>query len=164
MIYGIQTKITKEINLRNLKNMLSKNNARKVNIKFKEYDNLKNLIHNFLKKNYKFVSFVFGGFENIHDESLKYNIPLLNHDENCSICKKKNKKKQKYGFLSKLFGKSKKDKNISKQNTNIIENQKYNKDNTYKTSNNNNNITKSGSSSNDLKESFNGKKFIKIKI
>lgn len=114
MIYGIQTKTSKEINLKNLKKLISKKNPDKVNMKLKEYDNLKKLIHNFLKKNYKYISFVFGGFADIHDESIKFNIPLLNHDDNCRICKKKDKKKKRYGFISKLFGKSKKDKNVNK--------------------------------------------------
>ncbi len=114
MTYGIQTKVNKEINLKNLKNYILKKNADKVNMKLKEFDNLKRLVHNFLKKNYKYISFVFGGFADIHDESLKFNIPLLNHDENCRICKKKTKKKKKYSFISKLFGKNKKDKNKNK--------------------------------------------------
>lgn len=120
MIYGIQTKVTKEINLKNLKKLISKKNPDKVNMKLKEYDNLKKLVHNFLKKNYKYISFVFGGFLDIHDESLKFNIPLLNHDENCRICKKKNKKKKKYGFISKLFGKSKKDNNSNKNGNGVL--------------------------------------------
>lgn len=129
MIYGIQTKVTKEINLKSLKSMLSKKNANKINMKLKEYDNLKKLIHNFLKKNYKFISFVFGGFAEIHDESLKYNIPLLNHDENCSICKKKNKKTKKYGFLSKLFGKPKKEKNSNRYRDSFIGEESNNSNN-----------------------------------
>jgi len=120
MIYGIQTKITKEINLKNLKNMITKKNAKKVNVKLKEYDNLKKLVNSFLKKNYKFISFVYGGFADIHNESIKHNIPLLNHDENCIICRKKNKKTKKFSFLSKLFGTKKKEKNDYKYRDSYI--------------------------------------------
>lgn len=106
MIYGLQTKISKEINLKNFNNMLSKEkNPIKINLRLKEYDNFKKLIHNFLKKNYKYVSFVFGGFYEIHEESLNQNIPLLNHDGTCFICKKKSKKKKKFNFFSKIFKK-----------------------------------------------------------
>jgi hypothetical protein len=107
MLYGLQTKVTKEIDLKNLNLMLSKEkNPIKINIKLKEYDNFKKLIHNFLKKNFKYVSFVFGGFYDIHEESLFQNIPLLNHDITCYICKKKSKKKKKkLNFFSQIFKK-----------------------------------------------------------
>jgi hypothetical protein len=114
MLYGLQTKITKEIDLKNLNSMLSKEkNPIKINIKLKEYDNFKKLIHNFLKKNFKYVSFVFGGFYEIHEESLFQNIPLLNHDNSCYICKKKyKKKKKKINFFSQIFKKKNEKKSL----------------------------------------------------
>lgn len=153
MIYGIQTKITKEINLKKLTKIITKKNANKVNSRLKEYDNIKKLIHNFLKKNYKFVSFVHGGFKDIHDESLNFNIPLLNHDESCSICMKKNKKnKQKSGFLFKLFGKSKKDKNKpqKKPGLNINSNSNTQTGNVSTSSNNKENAKCGSNSSNNI--------------
>jgi len=62
-----------------------------------------------MKKKYKYVSYVFGGFEKIHEESIRYHIPLLDHDENCFLCKKKNPK------ISELL----KDKEVKKSNTAI---------------------------------------------
>lgn len=107
-----KTNIQKTIDPQKLKEIISsKGNAQKVNIKLKEYDMLIKLIKNFIEKGFKFVSFVFGGFKNIHDESLIFNIPLINHDETCFICRKKSQKSQKYGFMTKLFSKPKKDKN-----------------------------------------------------
>jgi hypothetical protein len=67
----------------------SKNYTKFIQPRLREYDNFRKLIYNFMKKKYKYVSYVFGGFEKIHEESIKYNIPLLNHDENCFLCKKK---------------------------------------------------------------------------
>lgn len=95
-----------------------------------------------MKKKYKYVSYVYGGFDKIHDESIKYKIPLLNHDENCFLCKKKNKKnsenyffsnkstigkndevnkkinnKKDEGFFSKFFRKNSENDNIKKNNS-----------------------------------------------
>ena len=59
---------------------------------------LKSLILNLIENNYKYVSYVYGGFEDIHNEIL-YNkkkaysqIKLLNHIvEKCDLCKKNDK-------------------------------------------------------------------------
>jgi len=90
MMYGVQTKSYKEIDLKKLNSFLSKNKSKFIKPRLREYDNFRKLIYNFMRKKYKYVSYVFGGFEKIHEESIKYNIPLLNHDENCFLCKKKN--------------------------------------------------------------------------
>ena len=89
MLYGLQSKTDKELDLKILKTYLTKNKSKYIQPKLKEYDNFRKLIYNFMKKKYKYVSYVYGGFDKIHDESIKYKIPLLNHDENCFLCKKK---------------------------------------------------------------------------
>jgi hypothetical protein len=103
-MYGLQTRISKEINLKIVKTILKKDKkSKKLTIRLKEYDNIKKLIIQLLKKNYCYISFAYGGFKEIHEQSLKFNIPLLNHDESCQICKKNRKKTQKIGFFTKLF-------------------------------------------------------------
>lgn len=112
MIYGLQTRVSKEINIKILKSHVKKDKSKKVAIRIKELDNLKKLIRSLMKKNYKYISYVHGGFKEIHDQSIKYNIPLLNHDESCHMCKKNQKKNHKVGFFSKLF---KNDKKLNKK-------------------------------------------------
>lgn len=107
MLFGVQSKNYKEIDMKILKSFLSKNKSKFIQPRLREYDNFRKLIYNFMKKKYKYVSYVFGGFEKIHEESMRYNIPLLNHDDNCFLCKKKNSK------ISELL----KEKEVKKPNT-----------------------------------------------
>jgi hypothetical protein len=113
MMYGLQTRVGKEINHQIVKHLLKKEKIKNFSLKIKEFDNLKKLIANFVKKNFSYISYVFGGFKEIHEQSIKQDIPLLNHDETCYICKKNRKKTQKVGFFSKLFKKNKTEDNLS---------------------------------------------------
>ena len=86
-LFNIQYKNEKEIN-KDLVNKMSK----KKRLKLKEYDNMKKLLIALLENNFPYISFIYGGFESIHEEISKYNttdLYLLNHDENCEICKLK---------------------------------------------------------------------------
>lgn len=103
MMYGLQTRVSKEINFKIVKSLIKKDKSKRMNLRIKEYDNLKRIITEFIKKNFCYVSYVYGGFKEIHEQSMKYNIPLLNHDDNCYICKKNRKKNQKMGFFAKIF-------------------------------------------------------------
>ena len=103
MMYGLQTRVSKEINPKLVKQWIKKDKSKRAHIRVKEFDNFKKLITSFMKKNFSYVSYVYGGFKEIHEQSLKFNIPLLNHDDNCYICRKNRKKTQKKGFFSKLF-------------------------------------------------------------
>ena len=81
------TKVLKEINIKQIKNIKKNENIKKIKTNLKEYDNLKNLLQRFLSANFPYVSLVYDGFYAIHNKSLKYSIPLLNHKfESCSIC------------------------------------------------------------------------------
>jgi hypothetical protein len=102
-LYGLQTRVSKEINLKIVKSLIKKDKSKRLSVRLKEFDNLKKSLLCFMKKNYPYVSYVYGGFKDIHEQSLKYNIPLLNHDENCYICIKNRKKTQKVGFFQKIF-------------------------------------------------------------
>ena len=100
----------------------------------KEYDNLKKLLLYLIENNYQYVSFIYGGFENIHNEIMNNTdnnnnndnvyseINLLNHnDKKCYICKKNKKllkalspKPNKISLSKKLF------KAISPRNRNFF--------------------------------------------
>ena len=84
--FNIQFKTDKEIN----KDLVNKMSV-KERIKLKEYDNLKKLLLALLENDFPYISFIYGGFEAIHEEISQYNedIYLLNHSNNCEICKLK---------------------------------------------------------------------------
>ena len=80
---------------------ISKNTLHNEKKNIKEYDNLKKLLLYLIENNYQYVSFIYGGFENIHNEIMNIDnnnnnvyseINLLNHnDKKCYICKKNRK-------------------------------------------------------------------------
>ena len=92
--YGMleQTKVNKELNLEEVKNLTDKEKY-----SIKEYDNMRKTLNAMQKENFPYVGFVFGGWEEIHEESFLQNIELVNHDkEKCELClEKRNKKKKK---------------------------------------------------------------------
>ena len=61
----------------------------------KEFDNFKKLIKELDKEKFKYVSFAYGGYKNIHSYAKKYNIELLEHKKNCSICNEEKEEKNK---------------------------------------------------------------------
>ena len=105
-------------------------NLKKMNLKEQnnnqEFDNLKKLLISLLNAHYPYISFCYGGFLSIHDLSSKYNINLLNHDSNCTICNKNKTRKKRSNTLFKSFNafkfwkKSHKN-NDSEISSNIIE-------------------------------------------
>ena len=87
MLFGViqQKRIDKELNLPDAEKNL---NIQQI-YKLKEYDNFKKILKSMQDKNYPYIGYVFGGFENIHNESIKFNIPLISHDPSiCEICLK----------------------------------------------------------------------------
>ena len=85
-LFTIQTKGTKEIN----KDLVNKISSKK-RLKLKEYDNMKKLLLALLENDFPYISFIYGGFEEIHEQISKYNadIDLLNHEKNCELCELK---------------------------------------------------------------------------
>lgn len=106
----VQTKVNKEINKTKAENI-----SLKEKYKLKEYDNLKKLLVALLKFNFPYVSFVYGGFQAVHDLSIKYEISLLNHDPNCEICVQNRKTDTNWTIFS-IFKSSSKRKQTIKQN------------------------------------------------
>ena len=92
-LFNIQFKQDKEIN-KDLVNKMSQ----KERYKLKEYDNMKKLLISLLENNYPYISFIYGGFEEIHEQISQYKIDiyLLNHDKDCEICKKKEHNNSKW--------------------------------------------------------------------
>ena len=77
--------------------------------KLKEYDNFRKILNSMRDKNFPYVSYLKGGFESLHQESLNYNIDLVEHDSSiCKLCTRK-KKKHKSSKINKKYL----DKNIS---------------------------------------------------
>jgi len=84
-----QTKVQKEINLEEVKNLTDNE---KYNIK--EYDNLRKTLNSMQKENFPYISFVLGGWKEIHEECYLQGIELVNHDKKkCLLCLEKTKKK-----------------------------------------------------------------------
>lgn len=180
MLYGVQSKNYKEIDMKKLKTFLSKNKSKFIQPRLREYDNFRKLIYNFMKKKYKYVSYVFGGFEKIHEESIRYNISLLNHDENCFLCKKKNSKisellkdkenKKPLTARNFFFGRKGSDVNKNKNKESALKNTSSNNDNDRKntansahrnsnTSNNTGNLAGVNNNNKEKKEGFFSKLF-----
>ena len=86
-----QTKVNKELNLEEVKNLSDKDKY-----SIKEYDNMRKTLNDMQKENFPYVGFVLGGWEEIHEESFLQNIELVNHDkEKCELCLEKMKIKKK---------------------------------------------------------------------
>ena len=94
----------KEINKQKAKKL--KHDEKKI---LKEYDSLKQLLLYLLDNNYPHISFIYGGFNEIHNEIVskpKLGISLLNHNDNqCYLCKKNKKPKLKFdcNFINSLL-------------------------------------------------------------
>ena len=96
MMFGLikQRKIDKELNLE----IAQKNLTWRDIYKLKEYDNFRNVLKTMQKENFPYVGYVFEGFNEVHNLSIKLGYELLFHkEENCIICQEKinglNKKK-----------------------------------------------------------------------
>ena len=86
---GIFYKELKELNKKKAEE-LRKKSENKYNL-LMEYNNFKNLIEAMNEEGFKYVSFIYGGYKNVHSLAMKYNIELLEHQENCFLCMKEKK-------------------------------------------------------------------------
>ena len=107
MLLGIEKdeKIEKVLDLKGVENDLDLKEL----YKLKEYDNFRKILNSMRDRNFPYVSYLKGGFESLHQESLNYNIDLVEHDP--SICKLCTHKKKKH--KSNKVGKKHLNKNIS---------------------------------------------------
>ena len=81
-IKELKKQIDEEKNKRNLSNETINNMKNQL----KEYGIIRNILVTLIGKNCKYISYIYGGFRNIHDKFLKYNIPLNLHKPNCFLC------------------------------------------------------------------------------
>jgi len=83
MMFGIveQHKIDKELDISSAK----KNLTAKQIYKLKEYDNMRKTLQQMIKNNFPYVGFVYGGFNLVHEESKKFDVELINHNEETCI-------------------------------------------------------------------------------
>ena len=113
MMFGLiqQRKIDKTLNLENAQ----KNLTWKEIYKLKEYDNFRNVLKTMQKGNFPYVGYVYGGFNEVHDLSIKNDYEILFHNEdNCILCQQK---KNNNGEKKKL---TKKDKEMDEKIKNEI--------------------------------------------
>ena len=99
MLLGIEKdeKIEKVLDLKGVENDLDLKEL----YKLKEYDNFRKILNSMRDRNFPYVSYLKGGFESLHQESLNYDIDLVEHDPSiCKLCNFK-KKKRKSSKLSK---------------------------------------------------------------
>ena len=93
-------------------------------LKLKEYNILKTTLETFTKHNIQYISFCYGGFTSIHEESILYDITLLNHDSQCKLCNelRKNDNLKCFTKIEKMLHSKKKE--IEKEEVNNVN---YNK-------------------------------------
>ena len=78
--------LKKQIEEEKTKNNLSNEKIQNMKNQLKEYGIIRNIIVTLVENNCKYISYIYGGFKNIHDTFLKYNMPLKMHKPNCFIC------------------------------------------------------------------------------
>jgi hypothetical protein len=98
--FTIQTKTSKEVN----QDLVDKISL-KEQFKFKEYDNMKKLLKTLLENDFPYISYIYGGFEEIHEQISKYHtdIYLLNHEKDCEICELKKHNENNNSWFSTQF-------------------------------------------------------------
>ena len=85
---GVNYKEYKEIDINKVKEIFNKRGANKREyLLLKEFDNFKKLIDEMNKQEFKYVSYVYGGYKEVHLNSMKYKIELIEHGKKCFLCK-----------------------------------------------------------------------------
>ena len=101
MLFGVieSQKAEKKLNLEDAE----KNLDLKEIYKLKEYDILRRIMTSMKNNNFPYVSYLEGGFEALHNESIKYKIELVAHEKlNCKLCQKKQKESKEEIEFKKL--------------------------------------------------------------
>ena len=85
---GVNYKEYKEIDINKVKEIFNKRGAsKKEYLLLKEFDNFKKLIDEMNKQEFKYVSYGYGGYKEVHLNSMKYKIELIEHGKKCFLCK-----------------------------------------------------------------------------
>jgi len=101
MLFGVieAQKSEKKLNLEDAE----KNLDLKEIYKLKEYDTLRRIMTSMKNNNFPYVSYLEGGFEALHNESIKYKIELVAHEKKkCKLCQKKQKESKEEIEFKKL--------------------------------------------------------------
>lgn len=122
MLCGYISKLKKELNEKEVKDLVKQDKTHKKRVQLKEYENIKNIISVLLESEFSYVSYSFGGFKAIHELALKYNLPLDNHNpEKCNFCISDKSKNEKIDCYSKIFlGKKEQTNNTYIQNMPVV--------------------------------------------
>ena len=106
----------KELNINEAKKDLNLKDT----LKLKEYDNMKKSITSMIKNNFPYISYVYGGYEQVHKECLRFKMELIDHEKDkCFLCQNKknnltkndigkNKEEEKNMLYEHLWAKKKK--------------------------------------------------------
>ena len=77
----------KKIEEQTIKKEIKQEKSLQIKMELKQYELIKILIDKLLENNYPYISYILGGYKSLHDLSIKYNIPIINHKKNnCYIC------------------------------------------------------------------------------
>ena len=96
---GVNYKEYKEIDINKVKEIFNKRGAsKKEYLLLKEFDNFKKLIDEMNKQEFKYVSYVYGGYKEVHLNSMKYKIELIEHGKKCFLCKEEKRDSSKFSF------------------------------------------------------------------
>ena len=101
MLFGVieAQKSEKKLNLEDAE----KNLDLKEIYKLKEYDTLRRIMTSMKNNNFPYVSYLEGGYEALHNESIKYKIELVAHEKKkCKLCQKKRKESKEEIEFKKL--------------------------------------------------------------
>ena len=97
--FGINYKRYRELNEKKVEEKFKNHNKKEYRL-LKEFDNFKKIIQIMNKKGFKYVSYVYGGYKQIHYYAKKYKIDLLEHGENCFLCKEEKQPKKRSSFFN----------------------------------------------------------------
>ena len=85
---GLSVKMSKELDIEYVNSLIKQRKSHKFGHRVLEFDNLKKIITLMLHNKFPYVSYAYGGFDDIHSFSIKYNVELLGHGSNCYLCEK----------------------------------------------------------------------------
>lgn len=103
--FGRSQKVEREINEKELQNLVKDKAKIKKRYKLKEYENIKKIIAFLQDKEYPHVSYVFGGYREVHELAMKYSISIKDHNtEKCEFCIKNKAKNEQIDLFYKLYG------------------------------------------------------------
>ena len=84
----------KELDTEKVEETFGENKNKNEYFLLKEFDYFRKLIEEMNAMKFKYVSFAYSGYKEIHSFAKEYNIDLLEHGNNCFLCKEEANEKQ----------------------------------------------------------------------